>query len=127
MQPSIGEFVELLKKSQLVQSDEIDAFVAKHSIKDVDQFINVLAIRQPFLLTQWQCDKIRDGKWKGFFLDNYKLLGHSHYDDHRSYYVAECQQTKKLAMLAIIPRALNEDGDTANHYDVYTLQKTLSR
>lgn len=27
------------------------------------------------LLTDWQCEKLRNGKWKGFFLDGYCLLG----------------------------------------------------
>jgi hypothetical protein len=27
------------------------------------------------LLTDWQCEKLRKGKWKGFFLDGYCLLG----------------------------------------------------
>ena len=28
------------------------------------------------LLTRWQCDKLLEGKHKGFFLGKYKLLGH---------------------------------------------------
>jgi hypothetical protein len=27
------------------------------------------------VVTAWQCDKLKSGKWKGFYLDGYKLLG----------------------------------------------------
>jgi len=40
-------------------------------------------------ITQWQCDKLREGKFKGFFLDNFKIIGHICIDKSTSTYLAE--------------------------------------
>jgi eukaryotic-like serine/threonine-protein kinase len=47
------------------------------------------------LLTSWQCDKLRMGKWKGFFLDGYCLISHLSKDETTSTYLCKEVATGK--------------------------------
>ena len=52
-------------------------------------------------LTQWQCEKLRKGKWKGFFLHDYCLMGHLSVADKTSTYLARETGTGKLVAITI--------------------------
>lgn len=52
------------------------------------------------LLTVWQCNKLRDGRYKGFFLDNYKLLDILSIDERR--YLAENTETGDVVELVVV-------------------------
>ena len=56
-------------------------------------------------LTTWQCDRLREGRWKGFFLDQYKLLNCFEPDEDFSYYLAEEVATGKHVKMRIIPKS----------------------
>ncbi len=56
--------------------------------------------------------KLFDGKWKGFFLDDYKMLDHAYTDDAYSYYLAEHVSTGRRVVLRVTPyaHARNQTG-----------------
>ena len=53
-------------------------------------------------LTQWQCDKLRIGKWKGFFLDDYELIDFAGTEDDRRIYLARRSRPGPIVRLAVI-------------------------
>ncbi|MCA9209077.1 MAG: hypothetical protein KDA55_12000, partial [Planctomycetales bacterium] len=89
-----ARFLELVKRSKLVEQDRLDAAVAVCRERNeaelpakaetiADQFI------ESGLITRWHADKLLDGKYKGFFLGKYKLLGHIGTGGMSSVYLAE--------------------------------------
>jgi len=54
-------------------------------------------------LTCWQCTKLHDGRWKGFFLGEYKLLDALGPDESNSFYLAEHPATLRRVILQVTP------------------------
>jgi hypothetical protein len=54
-------------------------------------------------ITAWQCGKLRQGKWKGFYLDNYVLLEWSRKDLDFAYYKARDIRDGNVVQLTITP------------------------
>ena len=77
---ALDHFVTLLLKSGLMdrQSAEDLDFAFQEGCRnqqipsEVGTFCNFLVATDR--LTEWQCEKLKVGKWKGFYLDNYLLL-----------------------------------------------------
>jgi eukaryotic-like serine/threonine-protein kinase len=68
--------------------------------KALDDLASQLVKREA--LTQWQCDKLRAGKWKGFYMDNYKLIGPVEpCDQANNKYMAEDISTHKAVTLRV--------------------------
>jgi eukaryotic-like serine/threonine-protein kinase len=59
-------------------------------------------------LTNWQCDKLLMGKYKGFYLDNYVLLGQVGKDYESSSYKARDLKDGKFVRLVVTP--VNQTG-----------------
>ena len=74
------------------------------------------------ILTRRQCDKILDGKYKGFFIDEYVLLYHHHVGKDRSYYAAMNVKSRDSVILGVQPKSYNRPGDDAVYYDVFPLE-----
>ena len=64
---------------------------------NLDGFCNFLIRHHNF--TKWQCDKLRNGQWKGFFLDGFKFLQ----PVGRLTYAAEDTRTKRRVTLLLKP------------------------
>jgi hypothetical protein len=86
-----GEFLALLLRSGLL--DEIGIREASRGVdaqsggeSDLNKMCSHLVANGS--ITLWQCDKLRSGRHKGFFLDNYKLIDHVCKDDISSTYLA---------------------------------------
>jgi hypothetical protein len=54
-------------------------------------------------LTEWQCDKLRQGKWKGFYLDDYCLIDHLGVTETTTTYLAKNVETGKRVAITITP------------------------
>jgi hypothetical protein len=78
---NIDEFAELLARSEITTVPQADEYVAQFraehptagdtsdAITEFCRFLN-----SDGLVTAWQCEKLKLGRWKGFYLDNYLLL-----------------------------------------------------
>jgi hypothetical protein len=54
-------------------------------------------------LSEWQCGKLRNGQFKGFFLDNYRFVGRLSVDETGSTYLADDLSSGKRVALTITP------------------------
>lgn len=61
------------------------------------------------LITQWHADKLLAGKYKGFFLDKYKLLGHLGSGGMSSVYLAESKSTSQKRAIKVLPKSKVSD------------------
>ena len=62
------------------------------------------------VLTQWQCDKLLQKKYKGFFLGKYKLLGHIGSGGMSSVYLAEHTLMRRSRAIKVLPRSRVNDS-----------------
>ena len=106
---NIEQFVTLWVKSRLCGQYEADEAV--RVFKDTCDKQHIPARLGTFCgflistnrITEWQCDKLRMGKWKGFYLDNYLILEHVGKDYSHSYYKARDTRDGKLVRMAVTP------------------------
>jgi eukaryotic-like serine/threonine-protein kinase len=54
-------------------------------------------------LSEWQCSKIRQGRWKGFYLDEYCLVDHLGVTETTTTYLARNVETGKRVAITITP------------------------
>ncbi|NLE38918.1 MAG: hypothetical protein GX621_12915 [Pirellulaceae bacterium] len=115
---TIEDFVDILAKSGLLGEDAIqmalrdfrNIAVDNRPSSELRAFASYLITHGQ--LTCWQYSRLCEGRFKGFFLDNYELRDHLDRDDRCSRYVARDVKTGRLVIVAVIPRyvARREDG-----------------
>lgn len=107
-------FLEIVEKSRLANA----AAVAKSldrlreetggELPGPDQVAGHL--RDEGLLTDWQIEKLRNGKYKGFFLGRYKLLGHIGTGGMSNVYLAEHTRMHDRRAIKVLPRRRVKDA-----------------
>ena len=108
-------FLDLVRRSQLVDTEELDRAVEEvradlgGDLPDDQEELAKLLI-EAGLLTQWQVDKLLVGKYKGFTLGKYKLLGHLGKGGMSSVYVAEHTLMKRKVAIKVLPPSRVEDA-----------------
>ncbi len=106
--------LDLAKKSQLVEPEQIAALVHRlqsepeqNQPKDADQLADCMV--QAGLLNRWQVDNLLKGKYKGFTLGKYKLLGHLGTGGMSSVYLAEHPIMERLVAIKVLPKRFVEN------------------
>ena len=108
-------FLDYLRRSKLLTDSALkrglESLQAKHDGKlpGETQVIVDHMIEDGFL-TQWQCDKLLQKKYKGFFLGKYKLLGHIGSGGMSSVYLAEHTLMRRLRAIKVLPRSRVNDS-----------------
>src|SRR5579864_9717905 len=74
--PLVAEsFVALLKKSGLLPADQIDSALARFALRDdAPPKDFAWAFLRAGLLTRFQAERLLEGRFRGFFIDQYKVL-----------------------------------------------------
>ncbi|MEC9117288.1 MAG: serine/threonine-protein kinase, partial [Planctomycetota bacterium] len=104
----IKKFIEGLQQSGLVPTEELRALLSKvredqkNPLSDPDQVREVLVAEG--LLTEWQFQKLKSGRCRGFFLGDYKLLGHLGTGGMSTVYLAEHVTAGQKRAVKVLPR-----------------------
>ncbi len=71
------EFLSLVAQSNLLDSSTLDRYFVsnRESLTIDDPSLLAAALVRDRLLTRFQAEQLLKGKWKGFFIDRYKVLG----------------------------------------------------
>ncbi len=108
-------FFDLVRSSKLVESDRLERFIADlrrrtdaDGLSDVD-FLAAQMV-EAGLLTDWQSDKILEGRHKGFFLGKHKLLDHLGTGGMSSVYLAEHVLMQRRVAIKVLPKTRVEDA-----------------
>lgn len=108
-------FFDLVRSSKLVENDRLDRFIAdlrrrtdEAGLADVD-FL-AAQIVEAGLITEWQADKILEGRHKGFFLGKHKLLDHLGTGGMSSVYLAEHILMQRRVAIKVLPKTRVEDA-----------------
>lgn len=107
--------LEFIQKSQLVDESVLENLVEKIRAKcgdelpsDPKKIIKVFEHKE--LITPWHSEKLLAGKYKGFFLGKYKLLGHIGTGGMSSVYLAEHVRMADKRAIKVLPKKRVEDA-----------------
>lgn len=104
------KLIELVQKSQLTTAEALDkaleAIRAEHAgqLPD-DPVVLAKALQQHNVVTHWHCEKLLQGKYKGFFLGKHKLLGHLGSGGMSSVYLAEHMKMHDKRAIKVLPKS----------------------
>ena len=99
------QFLDLLRRSQLVDDDELRNFLQLPS--DADQL--AAAIVEAGLITPWQAEKLLSGKFKGFMLGDYTILRRLRKHEVGYDYLAEHTRMRHKVVLSVALPVLGTD------------------
>jgi len=105
---SLDKFVELVERSKLIEHDRfvqaVGEWKSRASIAELDnaQFCADHLV-ETGLLTLWQCKKLLEGRYRGFFLGKYRLLDHLGSGGMSSVYLAEHVLMQRRVALKVLP------------------------
>ncbi|MEM1225224.1 MAG: serine/threonine-protein kinase [Planctomycetota bacterium] len=107
--------VDMVAKSKLVDEGTHDRFIEKvHEKCDGSLPASsrklAAAYERAGLLTEWHIEKLFAGKYKGFFLGKYKLLGHIGTGGMSSVYLAEHGGLGDKRAIKVLPKRRNDDA-----------------
>ena len=105
---SAKSFLSLLEKSRIVADDSLkSALTELAGIADGEK-VNTEKLTSHLvdsgLITRWHVDKLLDGKYKGFFLGKFKLLGHLGTGGMSSVYLAQHKVSEQTRAIKVLPR-----------------------
>ncbi len=107
-EPSAKSFLKILERSGIVPEDRLKDTLSELSKKYNGKLVKVDDLTKHLIssgvLTRWHCDKLLAGKYKGFFLGKYKLLGHLGTGGMSSVYLAEHKLSGQKRAVKVLPR-----------------------
>ena len=105
---SAKSFLKLLERSGIVAENRLKKELSKLSDKADGRVVNVSELSghlvESGLITKWHAEKLLAGKYKGFFLGKYKLLGHLGTGGMSSVYLAQHRISDQLRAIKVLPR-----------------------
>lgn len=108
----LGRFMRLALDSRLLSHNALREMVQtlerEHPYVGTDA-VGVATLckqlEQHELLTPWQCEKLRSGRWKGSYLAEFAILNHVRYDEACHIYLAKNVRTEQMVHLHITPQS----------------------
>jgi serine/threonine protein kinase len=111
----VDEFLGLVRRSGLVERDQLNRVLLRlkeeagsRPITDTE-FVGRRLV-EAGLLSDWQCEKLLEGRHKGFFLGKYKLLDHLGTGGMSTVYLGEHVLMHRRVAIKVLPRARVEDA-----------------
>ncbi len=111
----VDDFLDLVRRSGLVERDQLNRVLLRlkqeaggRPITDTE-FVGRRLV-DAGLLSDWQCQKLLEGRYKGFFLGKYKLLGHLGTGGMSSVFLAEHVLMQRRVAIKVLPKERVEDA-----------------
>ncbi|MFH1269023.1 MAG: serine/threonine-protein kinase, partial [Planctomycetota bacterium] len=112
---SVDEFLDFVRRSRLAEPDQLSRVLfqmKKEAGADpiVDPEPIARRLTETGLLSRWQCEKLLEGRHKGFFLGKHKLLDHLGTGGMSSVYLAEHLLMQRRVAIKVLPKAKVQDA-----------------
>ncbi len=120
---SVRDFIDLVQRSKLVDQGALKESLLRCKEEHGDQFpadaqdVADYLVKEE-LLTPWHCEKLLNGKYKGFFLGKYKLLGHIGTGGMSSVYLAEHTLMHRLRAIKVLPKSRVNDSSYLERFEL---------
>lgn len=105
---STDSFVTVVRNSGLIPDDQLDRLLGELSGSDSEQLAQEFIRRG--LLTPWQCDKLLQGRHKGFVLGKYRLLSLLGKGGMSAVYLAEHMLMRRRCAIKVLPSTRVNDS-----------------
>ena len=109
------QIFELVEKSGLIEAGSLTKALADFETEagpegksDGGKFLEYL--QRVGLVTEWQAEKLQQGRHKGFFLGNYKLLRHLGSGGMSAVFLAEHKHMRQRRAIKVLPQARVNDS-----------------
>src|SRR5882672_4825097 len=102
----VDQFVDLVKRSGLVDNERLNEALSGVDQSVKDSGIVASCLTKAGLLTEWQSEKLLQGRHKGFHLGKYKLLNHIGTGGMGSVYLAEHVVMRHRVAIKLLPNHL---------------------
>lgn len=105
-----NRLIELVEKSQLAEprvlQNALEQIRSEHEGALPEDAVELAkALQKHKVVTRWHCEKLLQGKYKGFFLGQHKLLGHIGSGGMSSVYLAEHMKLHHLRAIKVLPQS----------------------
>ncbi|MDR0521110.1 MAG: serine/threonine protein kinase [Planctomycetaceae bacterium] len=106
---TVSEFIDLVRRSGIADEVKLTAAVAllekelTSEQRENPRYVADQFVRQS-VLTAWQARQLLKGRYKGFFLRQYKILGHIGSGGMSSVYLAEHILMQRRVAIKVLPR-----------------------
>jgi len=102
----VEKFLDVVKRSGLVDDARLSEALSSVDASVTDSGIIASAFTKAGLLTEWQSEKLLQGKHKGFYLGKYKLLNHIGTGGMGSVYLAEHMVMRHRVAVKLLPHSM---------------------
>ena len=114
-------FLDLVKRSQLVEEDQLQEFLSEYHKQHGEKLPErqealAEAMVEAELITEWQAEKLLAGKHRGFLLGKYKLLGQLGKGGMSTVYLAEHILMRARRAIKVLPRDRVKDATYLNRF-----------
>jgi serine/threonine-protein kinase len=111
----VDNFLDLVRKSELVDRDQLNRVLLAlkeeaHGGPIHDTEFVASRLVEAGLVTRWQADRLLEGRYKGFFLGKYKLLGHLGTGGMSMVYLAEHALMHRRVAIKVLPKQRVNDS-----------------
>jgi len=111
----LDTFLDLVRRSGLVEPNKLEAALAELDQRaganpSSDSGMVCSHLIETGLLTEWQSERLLEGRHKGFFLGKYKLLGHLGTGGMSSVYLAEHVTMCRRVAIKVLPHSRVKDS-----------------
>jgi len=103
-------FIELLRKSELLDDEEIIAAVEKYSLQNRNAIQTARILIKKGHLTRFQAERLLDGRYRGFFIDQYKLQEVLGIGGMGTVYIATNRETDEKVALKVLTESHELDA-----------------
>jgi eukaryotic-like serine/threonine-protein kinase len=104
---TVEQFIDLVKKSGLVDDQRLNETLGELDLSSVkDAGVVASCLTKKGLLSEWQSEKLMQGKHKGFHLGKYKLLNHIGTGGMGAVYLAEHMVMRHRVAIKLLPNHL---------------------
>ena len=113
--PDVDTLLDLVRRSGLVDKDQLNQAlleVGQESSGKTLEDVDALAARlvAAGLLTRWQADRLLEGRYKGFFLKQYKLLDQLGRGGMSAVYLGEHVLMHRRVAIKVLPKDRVQDS-----------------
>jgi serine/threonine-protein kinase len=112
--PNLERFLELAQRSELVTREQLSRVIDRIEVETGSRPSEPEPLGDKLveagLITRWQCDKLREGRHKGFFLKRYRLLDHLGSGGMSHVYLAEHVLMQRRVAIKVLPKERVQDS-----------------